>query len=151
MVKFRPTRKVKTEPVEERELGDVEKSLAELDKKLAKFEVQLEAKAKAKHLKSDWTLAFDESKLGGGGSLIPNSTTNTLYKYWLSAAATTTPLFTTTTTAAGSSFVPFKRTSTTATSMSVAWEDEPRISHSDMVALVDGLVKERYPAYEPNR
>jgi hypothetical protein len=125
MVNLRPTRKAKTSPVEGRGLGDVTETAT-----------------------ADWVSSLGETYDGSYKLFLEHA---------MSSAVPTT--FTSTTTGAGSSYVPYKSgtyPSTVGTAagigkyyLSTLGELERRISRDDMVALVDRLVKERYPAYVP--
>jgi hypothetical protein len=136
MVNLRPTRKAKTSPVEGRGLGDVktEEPIGTVTSKTG----------------TEWTFSLNDAYL------------KTYYGKWLESAVSSavSTTFTSTTTSAGSSYIPgsvYTRPSygsiSTAASIGKLYttlgELDRRISRDDMRAIVDRLVKERYPAYEP--
>jgi hypothetical protein len=84
---------------------------------------------------ADWT-----SSLNGAYTKI-------FLEHAMSSAVPTT--FTSTTTSAGSSYIPYPKYTVGTTYFTSLGDVDRQISRADMVALVDRLVKERYPAYEP--
>lgn len=138
MVNLRRTRKAEALPVEERGLGEVKKEASK-------------AKLHA------WT----DDVLTGGGRLLSLDMEQTLRDQMSAYRATSSP-WVTTTTGAGSSYIPYVPYVTSSGSSSTAsssvtstgypsfwFNPHAPIPRPDMLALVDKLVKERYPAYEP--